>query len=163
MNDALTEIAGGFAMCTVALVLADVFVSSMCPAAVRWFVLHAVANLIIAAVSVPDAWSSMVDPRSACSGAYSQIPIYMITVLHAYHLIVFPNVSRDDWFHHIVFVGIICFCGFYFKSGPLQNLMAFFICGLPGGLDYLMLAAVKLNLFPRSKEKEWNARINVTF
>ena len=44
---------------------------------------------------------------------------------------------------------------------PIQNTVGFFVCGLPGGLDYCMLAAVKLGLMTSMTEKRWNARINV--
>ena len=161
MDSGLSELAFGFAMCAAALALADLAVSFTCPTSVRWFVLHATANFIVAGLSLPDALTSVRDPRAACEGDYSVVPIYMVAVLHAYHLLVFKNVGRDEWIHHIVFVGIICAAGFVFKPGPLQNLLAFFICGLPGGMDYVMLTLVKLKQLPREQEKEWNARINV--
>ena len=37
----------------------------------------------------------------------------------------------------------------------------FFICGLPGGMDYVMLAMVKHGLLDAMAEKRYNARINV--
>ena len=46
-------------------------------------------------------------------------------------------------------------------AGPLQNALGFFMCGLPGGLDYAMLAAVKEGLMASSTEKVWNSRIQV--
>ena len=36
-----------------------------------------------------------------------------------------------------------------------------FICGLPGGIDYLLLFLVKHQKIERLEEKRWNARINV--
>jgi uncharacterized membrane protein YdcZ (DUF606 family) len=36
-----------------------------------------------------------------------------------------------------------------------------FLSGLPGGLDYCMLAAVKHGHLSITTEKKWNARINV--
>mmetsp|Transcript_14312 Transcript_14312/g.28782 ORF Transcript_14312/g.28782 Transcript_14312/m.28782 type:complete len:104 (-) Transcript_14312:217-528(-) len=35
------------------------------------------------------------------------------------------------------------------------------MCGLPGGVDYAMLAAVKEGLLQSSTEKIWNSRIQV--
>mmetsp|Transcript_11811 Transcript_11811/g.34186 ORF Transcript_11811/g.34186 Transcript_11811/m.34186 type:complete len:100 (+) Transcript_11811:481-780(+) len=35
------------------------------------------------------------------------------------------------------------------------------MCGLPGGLDYIMLALVKLGRLDPLVEKAWNSRINV--
>ncbi len=37
--------------------------------------------------------------------------------------------------------------------GPIANLYFFFICGLPGAIDYFMLALVKVQKEKRKKEK----------
>ena len=81
--------------------------------------------------------------------------------VHAYHLLAFKDLTLDDWVHHLVFGGTICFVGLVFNSGPLLSVLAFFLSGLPGGLDYLMLTLVKHELMERLTEKRWNARINV--
>ena len=77
-----------------------------------------------------------------------------------YHLLAF-ECSTADWVHHLLFAGIICPIGLFFEPGPVQNTVGFFICGLPGGLDYLMLALVKLRRMDRYAEKRINSRINV--
>lgn len=48
-----------------------------------------------------------------------------------------------------------------YESGPVQNFIAFFICGLPGGLDYIMLILVKMDHMHAQTEKIINARINL--
>ena len=45
--------------------------------------------------------------------------------------------------------------------GPVQNAVGFFMCGLPGGIDYGMLTAVKEGLMASATEKQWNARLQV--
>ena len=85
---------------------------------------------------------------------------YMVPAIHIYHMICF-HCTKDDYFHHFVFAGIICPLGFYFKAGPIQNAVGFFICGLPGGLDFVMLALVKYKMMFALTEKKFNARINV--
>ena len=93
-------------------------------------------------------------------GSFDLHATYMVRAIHIYHLVCF-HCTRDDYFHHFVFAGIICPLGFYFKAGPIQNAVGFFICGLPGGLDYVMLALVKHKLMQPLTEKKYNARINV--
>ena len=88
------------------------------------------------------------------------MPVYMIAALHIYHLIAFSTDERD-WFHHILFVGTLCPVGCLWKIGPIKNLLSFLICGLPGGLDYVLLFLVKHNMIHKLTEKKWNARINV--
>lgn len=94
---------------------------------------------------------------------YSIQPIYMVAALHIYHMI--PGlgfrVGFSDYFHHIVFAGSICSVGMLYESGPLQNFIALFICGLPGGLDYIMLVMVKMGKMLPKREKVLNARINL--
>lgn len=148
------------ALCFAALGVSDLILGRICPDA-RWYVIHATANMIVAAISARDAVLASLDPKESCSGEYTQATLHMIAVLHFYHLVAFKKVSLDEWVHHIVFAGSICSVGFYWESGPVQNLLAFFICGLPGGLDYMMLAAVKMGKMARENEKKWNARINV--
>jgi len=64
--------------------------------------------------------------------------------------------------HHVIFVGLIGGLDVFFDVNfPVKNLIAFFMCGLPGGLDYLMLTLVKQELMSPLTEKAWNSRINV--
>jgi len=87
----------------------------------------------------------------------------MVAALHLYHMI--PGLGFRlhvaDYVHHFVFVGSICSVGMLYESGPLQNFIAMFICGLPGGLDYIMLVFVKLGMMKPEREKVLNARINL--
>ena len=61
----------------------------------------------------------------------------------------------------VFFVGIICSAGLLYDSGPIVNFIALFICGLPGGLDYIMLVFVKMGKIKPETEKVLNARINL--
>ena len=128
----------------------------------RWLLLHALANLVVTIFCLQDFYLAVLDPVNSCnSHSYSLIPVYGIAALHLYHLIAFRNLSTSDWVHHLVFGGIICPVGICFRSGPLLSMAAFFICGLPGGLDYLMLFLVKQGKLDRLTEKGMNTRINV--
>ena len=44
--------------------------------------------------------------------------------------------------------------------GPMVDVMNFFSCGLPGGLDYAMLFAVKHGWMASITEKKYNSTIN---
>lgn len=127
----------------------------------RWLLLHALANFAVAGFSAKDSMNTFLDPASSCLGDYSLIPVHIIAALHMYHLIAFRNLSVDEWVHHLLFGGVISGVGMIYRSGPLQNLVAMFICGLPGGVDYILLVCVKYGFVPKLEEKKWNARINV--
>ena len=51
-------------------------------------------------------------------------PTYIVPTIHLYHVIVFVC-TRDDYFHHFVFAGIICPLGFYYQAGPIQNAIGY--------------------------------------
>ena len=127
----------------------------------RWWLCHAVGNLIVVVFSVADVWSCMKNPLRASVGPYNMIPNYAIAAIHIYHMVAFNDLQVGDWVHHIVFGGIICSLGMGTYIGPVQNFVAIFLSGLPGGLDYCMLAAVKHKKLDPITEKRWNARINV--
>jgi len=69
-----------------------------------------------------------------------------IIFLHIYHMIFF-NCNYDDVFHHLVFVGIGSFTIFFFENGYYSALSHFFICGLPGGIDYFFYFFIKLVIY----------------
>ena len=89
----------------------------------------------------------------------SQNSIY---ALHLYHMIwYFDKLRFDDWIHHLIMVGI---------SLPLTSLVdkynlighgMFFINGLPGGIDYILLALVRNNMVDKEIEKRINKYINL--
>lgn len=126
----------------------------------RWYLLHALANLVITLFAIPDLITTLQAPRYCFTGPYSLVPVYLIAAVHLYHMLAF-KCNTGDYVHHLLFGGIICPMGIFFVTGPVQNTVAFFICGLPGGLDYFMLALVKLGRMNRFAEKKLNSRINV--
>ena len=130
-------------ICTVGMFVADFVVTHPRCGKARWYVLHAVANLFITLFSVPDLIATLRSPTRCFMGEYSLVPVYLIAAVHLYHMLAF-RCNTGDYVHHLVFGGIICPMGMFFVTGPVQNAVAFFICGLPGGLDYFMLALVKL-------------------
>ena len=87
--------------------------------------------------------------------------MYVCGAIHTYHTVAFHNLTTDDWVHHIMFAGLIVYLGLTVNGGPGTNVICFVICGLPGGIDYLMLTAVKHGLMEGGTEKRINARVNV--
>lgn len=123
--------------------------------------MHAIGNAFVVIFGLRDVITSFSDPFASGKGDYNLVPFYFIVAVHAYHMIAFKNLTTDDYVHHIVFGGIICTFGFLDSWGPVQNVVAFFLSGLPGGLIYCNLVMVKHNLMDYVTEKKWSARINV--
>eukprot|EP01130_Rhizamoeba_saxonica_P000740 TRINITY_DN10666_c0_g1_i1.p1 TRINITY_DN10666_c0_g1~~TRINITY_DN10666_c0_g1_i1.p1 ORF type:complete len:229 (-),score=16.36 TRINITY_DN10666_c0_g1_i1:31-717(-) len=128
----------------------------------RWFSIHAILNVFVAILSFGDLLRAFGEPYRALDvQSITELPIYIVVGCHIYHMVAFDNLTRDDWIHHIVFVGIIGTSGILGDFGVMTNTTCFFLSGFPGGLDYGMLALVKLGYMGVLTEKDWNARINV--
>lgn len=129
----------------------------------RYFSLHGLWNIIITIMILPDMWKTLIDPMHALTPGsnFSRWPIIMVAVLHFWHCVAYKGLTWDDYFHHFVFTAGLCTVNFIWDWGYSTNFLIFFICGLPGGLDYLMLAAVKHEYIYKISEKRINKLLNV--
>lgn len=128
----------------------------------RWFALHALANAVIAASAAPDVARALLRPIAGLTGAAgSMLPNAGIAAIHVYHVLFF-KLTADDIFHHVRFVAILSTLAIVFKhdGGASINFGAFFLCGLPGGINYVLLVAVKERALAPLTQKLWDARIN---
>jgi hypothetical protein len=124
--------------------------------ATRWFFLHSLANLGVCLTALHSMRTVLSDPVHALDGGKyvddsmfgvaSSWPLTIINSVHVYHMLGGFKLSAADYFHHLVFIPTLGFPGQIFKWGPLSNWLAFFISGLPGGLDYFLLGLCKLGL-----------------
>jgi len=127
----------------------------------RYFLLHTLANAVITMSTAKEMLQVLSDPVGSSLGRCNVLPTYMVPCLFTYHLSVFSNVPRDEWEHHLLFGLGLAGPQLRYCVGPVQNAIAFFICGLPGGLDYAMLCAVKEGWLRSSSEKIWNSKLQV--
>jgi len=136
----------------------------------RWFFLHSFANLCVCATAFNSIRAVLDDPTHALDssvfhdsspfGNASVWPLTIINSVHVYHMIGGFRLSGADYFHHLVFIPTIGFPGQLFPWGALGNFQAFFISGLPGGVDYFMLGLQKVKLLNGMTEKRINANLN---
>jgi len=94
---------------------------------------------------------------------HSNIPSLTTYSLHIYHFIYyFKSLKLDDYLHHILMVGFCLPVGNYIQSGLLLNYSLFFLTGLPGGIDYLLLFLNRNNLLiDKYTEKTINSYLNL--
>ena len=89
---------------------------------------------------------------------YENIELIMVTnmlILHGYHMLLFENLRAIDYIHHVVMM-IVLMLGYIMNVGIYMSYFLFFICGLPGMIDYGMLA-IGHN---RREEKRINSYLN---
>ena len=130
----------------------------------RYFALHFVANMISAAAAFPDVRRGLTeDPKTVFAGATTTMVANSVcAAIHIYHCIAF-KLNAADIFHHVTFVIILCGAAIPGKwtGGIANNFGCFFLSGIPGGIDYLLLCLNYHNVIDRAFEKRWYTRINV--
>ena len=150
----------------------------------RYFILHAAGN----AIAVVLTWNGMVrtllDPVHAAEGDVQIFGYCVVVAIHLYHVLAFrplpqvewvhdvlmislylhisPYISlpQVEWVHHVLMIGVVGPVVFYYARGAIIDYCSFFLSGLPGGIDYVMLALVKNGRISKEVEKRVNSGIN---
>ena len=167
MNDHLLSV-----MCLSIAHCASLFVKPLNPQkthTVRWFAVHAIINLVLSVHTFRSVYKAIQMPFDAANVQLhlntfesSKFPMCLALWLHFYHVIFYP-LSSQDIFHHCLFVTLLPLPGYIFDWGILGNCNLFFICGLPGGLIYILLIMQKCGMFLTIDEPRFSAFINVLF
>jgi hypothetical protein len=136
----------------------------------RWFFVHSFANAFTVIFGLSSVIAIARDPTRALDATAhadksffasgSEWPLTVVNSVHVYHMIGGFGLSPADYFHHLLFIPTLGFPGQIYRWGALANFQAFFISGLPGGVDYFLLGLMKLGLFSKLREKRWNANLN---
>jgi hypothetical protein len=126
-----------------------------------WFFLHSYGNAIITTYCIYHIFPIIKNPIQIIE---TNEEIYdttlFILILHIYHLIFF-NSNKEDLFHHISFVFFGTFFKLLINTGTIICFYHFFICGLPGCIDYFILGLNKLNMISREKRLTLANEINI--
>lgn len=125
----------------------------------QWNWLHLAGNLMIAYYSFPNFLKTLTHPLEAVHDPASVTPLVLMIFMHCYHIMFFQNLSRADLIHHVGYVFTLGAVAMAFNWGPCQDALLFLMCGLPGGLDYLMLGLVDLEILAPELESKFNMLI----
>jgi len=136
----------------------------------RWFFLHAFANFWVTIAAAHSVVAVLLDPLHAMDssvhvdrsffGSASVWPLTIINSVHVYHMAGGFNLSSADYFHHLLFIPLLGFPGQVLPWGAIESCGAFFISGLPGGVDYFLLGLCKVGLCTSAAEKRYSANLN---
>lgn len=132
----------------------------------RWFVLHAFANAWITRLTLPGVRYLLLHPLQAFDAgddpdAASRTPLSIVVALHIYHCLGGFTLSWQDVFHHAVFLPTLGFPGMVYEWGSFGNFLAFFVCGVPGAIDYALLGLHKLRVATGLNQKRICANLNL--
>jgi len=170
----------GYLLCLVFLGIYDLCIAH--GTAGRWFHIHAVANAVTVLFSIPAMLLWIQKPLDAVTYAGLETPdplgenwsslevlfhpcndwaLLMVVAVHTYHCIAF-DLSAQDVFHHAMFIPTLgVYGGFMTQWGPIRNCLAFFMSGLPGGIDYANLVRQKHGLVDKLTIKRISSKLNV--
>ena len=139
--------------------------------------MHVCGNAFICCYSAQDVVEVFADPEHALFRPADSMPsisykvVSMIGAIHVFHAL-FYKLTAADIFHHVAFVIFNQIAIFWpllagwpsshnIQWGPAINMLNFFVCGLPGGLDYLFLCWTKDGHMTRARQKTLQAALNV--
>jgi hypothetical protein len=130
----------------------------------QYFALHAVVNFAMVCVTLPDVIAVLSgDPRGVFQGPMqSMMSNSLLFALHLYHMLTF-KVTSEDVFHHVLFSFIVApfVAANKLHFGRATSFDVFFLSGLPGGIDYVLLVLHYHGFVSRKTEKSWFATVNV--
>lgn len=130
-----------------------------------YYAVHALHNAAIVATTAGDVIATfrhIAAPAGLAAFTNNILAIQLCFALHIYHTIAYWRKFRfDDWLHHILMIAVALPIGCIYESHTLVGYSLFFMTGLPGGIDYACLFAVRNGWMGRLTEKKINEILNV--
>lgn len=134
----------------------------------RYYFTHAIANMIIVYNTFNCMIYSYILPSinltsfDQCGDINIFISRNITYSIHFYHIIYYYSSLRYvDWIHHIIMIGVTLPLSHLLNHNNLLGHSFFYVTGLPGMIDYIMLFLVKNNYMHKNKEKNINTLINL--
>lgn len=149
-----------FLICIVALRGLDKSLSEY-NSKVRWYAIHCVTNAIVVVYTMGDVYRLLAEYNPQFNEV-SLFPSILVMALHIYHCLYF-SINRQDIIHHGVMSSVLIISMYNHDSGlftGVTNYALFFLSGLPGGIDYLLMVRVELGQMDRLREKYYNQYLN---
>lgn len=126
-----------------------------------YYLVHAIHNGFIVYYTLPDVINTITDYRNLHTYPTNMTAILLCFALHIYHTALYYKKFRyDDWLHHILMIGFALPIPLFYESHTLIGYSLFFTTGLPGGIDYTLLFAVRNGLINKMTEKKINSWLN---
>ena len=128
----------------------------------NYYLLHFISNMLISVYSINDVILTYTDFNSSLTHEINYFPTIITYSLHSYHIINYYNkLLYDDWLHHILMCGIALPIGNFVNSGTMLNHSLFFLTGMPGGINYLLLFLNRNGHLSKMTQKMCNYYINI--
>ena len=136
---------------------------------IKWYTTHSIMNGVMVVTTFKDSLTLLncktdcylIKPRGGFLYKwydYDNIELIMLSnmiLLHGYHIFFFNNLRGIDYIHHIVMI-LVLMTAYMINVGIYMSYFLFFICGLPGMIDYGLLSIG----YNRREEKRINTYLN---
>lgn len=138
--------------------ICDYFLCKILTKKARWYQLHFVVNTLTVIKILPNIINIIIDPKnnykttSNISNIYSNFHL----CLHIYHLLLFKNLNKWDYFHHIIFAFLGIIPGMLFINTNQLLFHKISCAGLPGMIEYSSLVLYKHNYIKKINQKKIN-------
>lgn len=131
----------------------------------RYFIFHALFNLYLVYISWNTFVYCLLNPMHIFDNDYDNISILStlsIINFHLYHLFThIEELSMETMLHHLVGAIINPIMTINQPIGKLPVVHNIILCGIPGGIDYLLLVLVKFGIIDKIEEKRINRYLNL--
>jgi hypothetical protein len=125
-----------------------------------YYLLHSLANWGIVYYTYPIVRDVYLNLPSASSLITNPISYQICSALHIYHILQY-KMNSEDIKHHIPTLTVLSIPLFNISQSPLVAHTEFYLCGLPGAIDYILLFLSRNNIIYRMTEKKWNLYLNL--
>lgn len=127
----------------------------------RWFQLHAVVNMMVVYLVLPDTYSLIISPifPLAPRNIWVDMSLSLALFIHVYHCIIDTLSSIELW-HHVIFVALGIIPAIFYYDSQAPAILLFTGCGFPGAIEYTMLSLVKHGKMTSISQKRVNSWVN---
>lgn len=125
-----------------------------------YYLLHSLANWGIVYYTYPTVRDTYLNLTKSSMLITNPISYQICAALHIYHILRY-KMNREDIKHHIPTLTVLSIPLFNVSQSPLVAHIAFYLCGLPGIIDYILLFLSRNNIIYNMTEKKWNLYLNL--
>lgn len=125
----------------------------------KWYMIHSLTNVVVAGWTLPAVYLMMTEYEDFTWD--STVPSLLVMALHIFHALHY-KMSTDDIIHHSVMLTVLLVPLLNPNSMYLSiaNFSLFFLCGLPGAIDYFLMFKVETGQMQKIVEKRYNVMLN---
>lgn len=130
----------------------------------RWCYIHSIANMVTTCMTARGAVTLLSsDATIAEATGFNLNASIIVMALHLYHLLMFKIKKGDILMHHIVMM-LVLLIPFWNEHNNtflmFTDYSLFFLCGLPGGIDYYLMHMCYTGKIQKTMEKYINTLLN---